>query len=132
MSWFTVHQQAQKHIWDPVGKAATLVAALTAARMLARQHGARTRVLDGAGVLMFDSLRMCVVCLERVRQDGQTCRTCGRQSGDTSTTQDRDRVALSRQQARDHDLVRVLPALPGPKGTRVIDGIEFDVQWNGT
>lgn len=71
--------------------------------------------------------RLCDRCGVRWKQDGEWCRRCADETGQTRTAFERERDRVARQQAA---IVRVGPPLPHRELT--LNGVIFEVMFDGS
>jgi hypothetical protein len=77
--------------------------------------------------------RNCQRCGLRWVQARGLCRTCERQTGaDTRTTFERELDAYMRRQTQGLHVARVAPRPARVNPIVVVDGVTFEVMWDGT
>lgn len=75
----------------------------------------------------------CAECGVRWAQWGGLCRRCWRSSGQpVETTREREAGRIARRTAREDRVGHVLPALEGPRREVLIDGVLYEIIWDGT
>lgn len=74
---------------------------------------------------------LCKRCHVKWPQWQGLCRSCWRELGDTRSQADWDAEALGVQKRR-RPLVPPAPDVPREPIIKVIDGVEYEVNWDGT
>jgi hypothetical protein len=74
---------------------------------------------------------LCKRCHQRYAQERGRCRRCNRERGDTRRVIEIEAAQLARLFAR-YDAPRPAPVPPGHRRTVTIDGIEYEVMFDGT
>lgn len=70
---------------------------------------------------------LCERCGRRYKQDGQLCRSCAKETGAFTTCQAADRAHVAA-----HLPPPVIVREARPSRTRIVNGVEFEVVWDGS
>jgi hypothetical protein len=77
-------------------------------------------------------MSLCRRCALKYAQSHGLCRTCERETGvDNRSIFERERDRIAKQQRELEQCQRVTYA-PRPPATRVINGVEFEITWDGS